>query len=311
MIRYIGDGGSELEAELCALCVCLGQIIKIVEGCGEEVVNSVLGDIVPCKNDCCDCNGGNIIGSAVDVLCDGVFLVVGAHPNELCNMLCVKADEVNLTADRKVGDCGGGCACNDEGCVDLAVLQTVCGVCEVEVLGLNVVEGHVVCLEDIDGIEVNAGAGSADGNILALEVSNGLDGGVHGNDLDLLHVQCADNGEILDCAGFLKEVGACISIAHNIGLAECELSVACCEVLNICLGAVADNRGNGSVGLVGSLLCKNSAECVVGACLAAGNEGKVVTAAAARAEGEDHHDCQKHCHNLFHLIFPPVLQYSF
>ena len=103
MIRYISDGGGKLEAELSALCVCLGQLVKIVEDCGHEVVNCILGDIVPCENDCCDCDGVNIVGSAVDILLDGVGAVVGAICDELIGVLLVEADEVNLAAGAQVG----------------------------------------------------------------------------------------------------------------------------------------------------------------------------------------------------------------
>ena len=179
------------------------------------------------------------------------------------------------------------------------------GVAEVEVLRIDIVDGHVVCLENIESVEVNARAGSTDGDLLALKIGNGLDVGIHGDDLYLLHVEGCDNGEILDCAGVGEEVGAVLSIAHNIGLAECQLSAAGCKVLDIGLGAVAGNCGDGGVGLIGDLLCNDGAESIVGALLAAGDEGEVV-AAAASAQCEDHHDCENYRCDLFHFSFPPV-----
>ena len=308
MIRYIGDGGCKLEAELCALCVCLGQLIKIVEGRGQEVVDSILGNVVACQNNSCNCNGGDIVGRVVDILLDGVLAVVGAVGDELIDVLLVKADEVDLTADGKVGDSGGGSACNDEGCVDLAVLQALSGVAEVEVLGIDVVNAHVVCLENVHCVEVNARAGSADGDLLALKIGNGLDVGIHGDDLDLLHVESCNNGEILDCAGVGEEVGAAVSIAHNVGLAECQLSAAGCKVLDVGLGAVADDCSDAGIGLIGNLLCKDGAECIIGAGLAAGDEGEVVAAAAACAQSEDHHDCENYRCDLFHFNILLFLQ---
>ena len=311
MVRYVGDGRSKVKAQLCLLCVA--DVVDVIEDSGNKVVDSCLGNVVASNDYCCDSNCGDVFGSIVDFLGDGVLLVVGVGSDQAVDVILVEGDEVDLLAGAQVLNSGGGSACYDECCVDLAVLEAVGGVTEVEVLGLDVVFGQAVCAEEVKCVEVNAGALCADGNGLALEVGNGLDVGIESHDLDLLHVKSCDYGEVGHFFG--EELLAVVSIAHNVGLYETELSIAACNILNVCLRAVAGQSGDAGRGLVGDLLCQNGAEGIVGALLAAGHEveadfavilcvcAAVISAVRASAQREDHNNSQKHSYYSFHDFF--------
>ena len=162
MIRHVGDGGRKVDVQLGLLCVADG--VDVVEDGGYEVVYGSLGNVVAGDDDCRDCDGGHVLGSVVNVLCDGVLLIVGAGSDQIVNVLLVEGDEVDLLAGAEVLNGGGGSACNDECSVDLSVLKAVGRVAEVEVLGLDVILGQAVCAEDVECVEVNARALCADGN---------------------------------------------------------------------------------------------------------------------------------------------------
>ena len=227
-------------------------------------------------------------------------------------MLLVEGDEVDLLAGAQVLNSGGGSAGNDECSIDLAVLEAVGGVAEVEVLSLDVALGKAVCAENVECVEVNARALCADGNGLALEVGNALDVLIEGDDLDLLHVQSRNYADVGDLIG--EELFAVISIAENVGLDKAELSGGAGEVLNVRLGAVAGDSGDLGSGLVGDLLCKDGAEGEVGALLAAGDEVEIclavigsrgillIAAVTAGAKREYHNECEKHCYETFHVF---------
>ena len=51
MVRYVGDGGCEVDAQLGLLCVA--DLVDVIEDSGYEVVDSCLGNIVAGNNDCC------------------------------------------------------------------------------------------------------------------------------------------------------------------------------------------------------------------------------------------------------------------
>lgn len=163
-----------------------------------------------------------------------------------------------------------GSAGYDEGRVDLAVLDVVGAVAEGLVGRDDVIFGQAISTEDVDGVEVHAGTGRADGDALARKVRDGLDGSVGRDDLHLLHVERGDSREAVNLAGLLKEVRAVIRISHNVGLAERELGVAVLKLHDICLRAVADETDNVDAGVVRGVLSDDGAEGVVGAGFTAG-----------------------------------------
>ena len=232
-------------------------------------------------------------------------------------MLVIDADEVDLSAGGQVNDSSGGSAGDDEGRVDLLILQALSAVAEALVLGVDIVKGHAVCAENVNGVEVNTGALSTDRDALALEVGNGLDVGVHGDDLYLLFVERGGDGEAADSAGISEEVGAVIGVAHNVGLAEAELYIAGVEVFDVCLGAVAGDGGDAQVAVIGNVLGKHAAESIIGARFTAGGEserfllcaavscrsaavGRSRGGIAAGAQREYHNKCKQKCDNFFH-----------
>ena len=96
MVRYVCDGGCEVSAQLCLLCVA--DLVDVIEDSGNKVVDSCLGNVVASDDDCCNSNGGHVFGSVVDVLGDGVLFVVGAGSDQAVNVLLVEGDEVDLLA---------------------------------------------------------------------------------------------------------------------------------------------------------------------------------------------------------------------
>ena len=74
MVRYVGDGRSKVKAQLCLLCVA--DVVDVIEDSGNKVVDSCLGNVVASNDYCCDSNCGDVFGSIVDFLGDGVLLVV-------------------------------------------------------------------------------------------------------------------------------------------------------------------------------------------------------------------------------------------
>ena len=305
MVGNGGDGRTELNAQLLGLAVL--DAAGVFKDGGNELVDRIRGDIVADEDDCCNGDGLDVVGSAVGVSGDDAARVVGGGGEQGVHVLVVDADEVDAAGGRKVGDGGGGCAGDDECRVDLAVLQALSAVAEALVNGGDVLLCvYAVHAEHVDCVEVNAGAESADGNGLALEILNGLDVGVGGDDLDLLHVQRRRDGEAVDCAGLGEEVGAGVGVAHNVGLAEAELHGAGVEVFNVGLRAVADDRGDFDVGIVGDVLSQNAAEGVIGAGFTAGSKGQTFAAAAAAPAGaqrEDYTYNKQHSNKFFHFVY--------
>ena len=195
-------------------------------------------------------------------------------------MLSVHGYQVCLLGGGKVGDSGGGSASNDECCVNLAVLQGISGVSEVLVYSGDVLfDIDAISTKDVYCVEVNAGVGSANGNGLALQVGNGLDVSVAGNDLNLLGVQSCNNGEVLVCCT-VEEVGTVVGIGCNVGLAECELCFVAFKGLDVCLGAFAGKSVYGDASVVGCVLGKNATVSVIRARFAASYEAQFFAALA-------------------------------
>ena len=143
---------------------------------------------------------------------------------------------------------------------------------------MDVLLGQTVNTQHVKSVEVNAGAGDTDGDVLAFQIGNGLDIRIHGDDLNLLHVQRSDNREAVHCAGLSKQVGAGVGIAHNVRLAEAQLNCAGIQILYIGLRAVAHNRGHIQIGFGRNILCQHTAVSIVGAGVAAGSKGQLFTA---------------------------------
>ena len=323
MVGHGGDGGAVVQADLAVLGVAGGQVGGVVEDVGHQGVHGILGHVVAGQQHGAHAHGGHVTVGAVGVGRDGAGGVVGGGGQELGNVLVVQAHQVDGLGGGKVGDGGGGGTGHDEGGVDLAVLQGVGAVAEGLVGGLDVGLGQVIGPQDVDGVEVHAGAGGADGHVLALQISHGLDGLVQGDDLDLLGVEGGHGGEAVDGAGIGKEVGAVVGVGHHVALAEGQLGVAVVHLEDVGLGAVAHQTHDVDAGVVGGVLGDDGAEGVVGAGLAAGDQTQVVAdggggivagsgvivgvgiggAAAAGHQAQRHDQRQHESKKLFHPIF--------
>ena len=227
-------------------------------------------------------------------------------------MLVIQADQVHALAGREGGNGGGGGAGDDEGRVDLAVLQRFGAVTEGLVGGLDVVFGQAIGAENVDGVEVHTGTGGTDGDGLALQVGNGLDVRVQGDDLDLLHVERSHDGEAVDGADLFKGALTGIGIGQNVGLGEAQLRIADVNGINVGRGAAGGDGRDIGAGHIAHLLGQDTAEAVIGACFAAGGEGHLAAAVfrgnrvireRRHAEGADHGNCEQNCEQFFHLCF--------
>ena len=77
MVGNVRDGGSELEGQLRAFSVLLGNLVDVVEDRGDEFVDVILAHIVPHQDDCCDCDRADIFRETVRACGDREFCVVG------------------------------------------------------------------------------------------------------------------------------------------------------------------------------------------------------------------------------------------
>ena len=303
MIGDRGDGSAVLGADLGVLGVGVGQAGRVVENIGHERVDGVLRNVVARKDDCADRNGHGVGIQTIDVLADGDLGVVRALGKKLIDMLVIERDEVNVLGGGKVGNGGRRSTGHDKGRVDLAVLQRV----------RAVAEGLVGRVEHVHRIEEHAGTGRADGDVLALEIRNGLDLGIRGDDLHLLGVEGRDGGEALNGAGVGEDVRAFIGIGHDVGLAEGQIGVAVFKLKDVRLRAVADQADDVDAGVVGRMLGNDGAEGVIGAGLAAGHEAELGAGSggcvggsgslgrgSARSHAQNENSREKQCKDLFH-----------
>ena len=105
---------------------------------------------------------------------------------------------------------------------------------------------------------------------IAGKVSYGLDGRIHGDELNGLSIQAADNTEGVDRAFIREGLAAFPCISHNVGLNGAQLIVADVDALDVGLGTIGGNDCDIHAALVLHVLAKDAAECVIGAGCAAG-----------------------------------------
>ena len=77
----------------------------------------------------------------------------------------------------------------------------------------------------------------------SIQVGNGLNAGVQGDDLDLLHVQGRHSGEAVDLVLFEQALSV-VGVSHNVGLDKAQLGVLDVHGLDVALGALAHNGGD-------------------------------------------------------------------
>ena len=218
MIGHAAEGGGELQAQLAGLGV--GQAVQILEHAVQEVVHVRVADVVPGDDHGAHGHGGDVLGGAVHVGGDDGLGVEGGLGHQLVDVLLVQAHQIHGVGGGQGGHGVGGSAGHHEGGVDLAVLQGLGALVKGLVGGTDVVLGQAVDVQDVDGVEVHAGARRADGHALARQIRHGLDLGIQGDDLDLLHVQRRHDGEIGDGAGVGKGAGAGVGIGEHVRLGK-------------------------------------------------------------------------------------------
>ena len=156
IVRNVSDGGSKLKAEFCALAVLLCDGIDVVKNGGNEGVDGIVGNIVIAEDNCCNSNRVGIFGEIVGCSRNSVLAVVRGESNQLVCLFIFNGDEVNIAGSGEVSDGSGGSTGNDEGCVNLVVLQGFSAVCEALVYGVDVIFGKAVNTENVNCVEVNA-----------------------------------------------------------------------------------------------------------------------------------------------------------
>ncbi len=200
-------------------------------------------------------------------------------------MLVIQAHQIHALGGGQRGDGGGGSAGHNEGRVQLAVLQRVCTVAEALIGGVDVLLGQIISAQKVDGVVIHAGTGGTDGDVLALQVGNGLDVGVGGDDLHLLHVEVRHGGDVGNSAGLGKQVGARIRIRHDVRLDKAQLSRAVLQVLNVVLRAAGLDGDNAHAGIAGDILAQHAAKGIVCTLRAAGREGQGIRGAGGCTGG--------------------------
>ena len=219
-------GGCVLNAQLLALAVLGGDGVHVVEDGLGQVVHIVVAGGSGDDQGGLNGDGGHIrILAIIGTGGNAVGGVEGAVSHQLVGDSAVDGHQICVIGGAQLGDGGSGSASHDESGVDLAVLQSVGAVREALVLGLDVILGQTGGGEHVHGVEVNAGAGGADGDALACQVSDRLDVGIHGDQLNRLGVQAAHHPEGVDGAGALEGACACPGVSHNIGLHGAQLVV--------------------------------------------------------------------------------------
>ena len=141
------------------------DVVDVVEDSSSNCISLLLGSIRGNDHGRLDGNCGHILILAlVGASGDRQRGVVRAACQDLLADLAVDRNEVSVIGGRKLSDRRSRSACNDERCVDLAVLEAFRGIREAQVLGLDGVFAEACRSQDVDRVEVNAGARSADGN---------------------------------------------------------------------------------------------------------------------------------------------------
>ena len=301
-----------VEVQLAVFCVAGDKTLRIVEDVLHEAVDRVLGDVVARQNDRADCDGGDVAVRVVDVGGDDGLGVVVGRCAERFDVRVVEADEIDVLGGSEIRDGGGGRARDDERGVDLAVLDVVDAVAEGLVGRDDVRLGQAVGAEDVNSVEVHAGATGTDGDTLALKVGDRLDRRIGGNNLDLLHIERRDGGEAVDLAAFGEEVRAGVGVSHDVGLAEGEVCIAVLKLEDVRLRAVADETDDVDARVVGRVLRDGGAEGVIGAGLAASDKaefraligcaGRGIGAARTGSKAQNQNQSQQNGDTFFHDI---------
>ena len=197
-------------------------------------------------------------------------------------MLVVQRNEIDILGRCKIGDCRCRSACNDEGCIDLAVFQRICTVAEGLIRRVDVRLRQAVSTEHVHGVEIHAGTGRTDGDVFALEIVNRLDLRIGRDDLHLLGVERCDCGEAADSTGICKQVRAVVGVSHDVRLAEGQLCVAVFELKNIRLRAVANQTDDINARVICRVLGNDRAKGIIGTGFAAGDEAQLGTGGCCR-----------------------------
>ena len=236
-------------------------------------------------------------------------------------MLIVDGDQVHGLGGAQVDHGGGGGAGGQEGGVDLAVLEALGGGAEgLEDGGDVLLDVQAIGIEHVGGVKVGAGVLIAHADLLALQIGNGLDGGVGGDDLHGLGIEAGQDPDVGHGADLGKAAGAVIGVGHHVGLDGGQLVDAEGHVLQV-VGRTAGGH-HVYVHQVGILFIEHigqhAAHREVGARFTAGAHGQGLFRRGPRSggHGEDHDRNQDNRQKLFHdsspfpvFVLPGIFRY--
>lgn len=174
--------------------------------------------------------------------------IEGVSSHQVFNVLVFQSDDIQrLVGSRsQVHQSGGGGARHTESGVDLAILHALGGVRVGLVNGVYVVKGHAKLSKNLTSGEVVAGTGSADGNGLTLQVSEGLDVGIQGEHLDHLVIQGTQGAPVLIGVFAVEQVSTSSGIVSYVVLDNGEVDLIILEQLNVSGGGAGRGNTDGS-----------------------------------------------------------------
>ena len=237
MERYADALDSIFQIQEFKLRMSGDQVFLVVKHRLQKLIDSVFADIVGSDQRCADGNrGGILVNSVIGAGRDhglGIEIIVAL---QLLDMLLIELYQADILCGSQVDNRSGRSSGNDEGSVNLAVLQAVRGITKGSVYDIDVIKAQVIGIQVLLRVELDSRTGVADGNGLALQIRNTLDRAVAGDDLDGLVIQSGYGGEGLIRALILEQVGAGIGLVHNVVLNDRQIRLSHVNKLDIRLG---------------------------------------------------------------------------
>jgi hypothetical protein len=111
-------------------------------------------------------------------------------------------------------------------------------------MGLEVIIGDTVRVKNLADVGFVSASRSAHGDILSLEVGDGLDAAVlGGDDLDVLGIEPGDGGDVFDLP-VLEELGPVVGVVGHVVLDDDEVHVPCGKKVDVFDGGSCGLGGN-------------------------------------------------------------------
>ena len=199
----------------------------VLEDTLEHVVDHRVAQVLAHEHDVVNEQALDILGVVIGVSGDDGLGVVRILLDELVAALAVNGDDDHVILHAQVHHGGVGQAGGDEHGVALAVLHVVDGFTVGEVVGLDVIIGDAVSVEDHAGVDLHAGVRRADAHALAAQVFHGLDArALDGDELDVVGPQAHQRAQVAGLALALIGAGAGVGLHDGVLHGDSDLGVA-------------------------------------------------------------------------------------